>query len=183
MAKALDNLREAKLAFVDLETTGDIFAIHEIIEIGLVVVDQKSLEVVDELNIKVRPENIENAVPAALVKNGYKEEDWLDAISLREAVEKFAEKTEGSIFFAYNATFDWGFMNQAFHKTGVQDNMDYHRFDVLSMAFLKLKDKDIARWSLATLSKYLGVAEEPLPHRAINGARTAFEVYKKLTTI
>jgi hypothetical protein len=50
----------------DLETTGDIFSIHEILEIGLVLFDQQTFEILDTLNVKVKPEHIENAVPAAL---------------------------------------------------------------------------------------------------------------------
>ena len=38
MATSLNNFNEASLAFTDLETTGDIFTKHEILEIGLVVV-------------------------------------------------------------------------------------------------------------------------------------------------
>ena len=72
MAISLNNLKEAPLAFTDLETTGDIFTKHEILEIGLVVVNQKTLEVIDELNLKIKPLYIENVVPAALAKNGYK---------------------------------------------------------------------------------------------------------------
>ena len=41
----------------------------------------------------------------------------------------FADKTHDAIFCAYNATFDWGFMNDAFRKTGVRDMTDYHRLD------------------------------------------------------
>ncbi|MEK7117757.1 MAG: 3'-5' exonuclease [Patescibacteria group bacterium] len=183
MSTRLDNLKDAPLAFTDLETTGDVFGVNEIIEIGLVVADQNSLEVIDELNVKIKPLYIENVVPAALAKNGYKQDDWQGAISLQEGIEQYAQKTAGSIFFAYNATFDWGFMNEAFRQTGVEDKMDYHRFDVMSIAFIKLKDKGPKKWRLSEIAKYLGIPEEPLPHRALNGARTALAVYQKLLEI
>jgi len=100
----------------DLETSGDVFGVHEILEIGLVVFDQNTLEIIDTLNIKTKPLNIENAVPEAMVANGYKEEDWQDAVSLKEAIQQYADKTRDAIFCAYNATFDWGFMNDAFRE-------------------------------------------------------------------
>lgn len=183
MSIKLENLKDAPLAFTDLETTGDIFGVHEIIEIGLVIADQRSLEVIDELNIKIKPLHIENAVLAALTKNGYKQDNWQDAISLQEGIEQYAKKTAGSIFFAYNATFDWGFMNEAFRQTGIEDKMDYHRFDVMSIAFIKLKNKGLQKWRLSEVAKYLGIPEEPMSHRAINGARTALAVYQKLLEI
>ena len=183
MSIKLENLKEASLAFTDLETTGDVFGVHEIIEIGLVVADQKSLEVIDELNLKIKPLHPEINVPAAMAINSYTPEDWQDAISLQEGMRQYAEKSAGAIFFAFNATFDWGFMNEAFRQTGVEDKMDYHRFDVMSIAFIKLKDKGPKKWRLSEIAKYLGIPEEPLPHRALNGARTALAVYQKLLEI
>lgn len=164
----------------DLETSGDVFGVHEILEVGLVVFDQKSFEITDTLNIKVKPEHIENAVPAALERNGYNEKDWQAAVSLKEAIEKYAKKTRGAIFAAYNATFDWGFMNDAFKSTGIKDKMDYHRLDVLSIAWAKgLKDSE--KWNLKGACEVFGVLPEPDPHNALNGAMTAYELFKKLS--
>ncbi len=106
MANEFRKLHERTLAFTDLETSGDVFGKHEILEIGLVVVNQKSLEIIDTLNIKVKPERIENAVPAALERNGYNAHSWKDAVALSRAMQEYAEKTKGAIFCAYNATFD-----------------------------------------------------------------------------
>ena len=46
-------------------------------------------------------------------------------------------KNKRRYFCAHNATFDWGFMNEAFRKTGIKDEMDYHRLDILSIAWAK----------------------------------------------
>jgi len=170
---------ERKIAMTDLETSGDVFGVHEILEIGLVVFDQNTLEIIDTLNIKTKPLNIGNAVPAALEKNGYNEKDWQDALSLKEAIQEYADKTKDAIFCAYNATFDWGFMNDAFRKTGVEDTMDYHRLDLLSIVWTKsLKDKE--KWSLKTACEMFDIPPESEVHRAINGAMTAYELFKKL---
>ena len=172
-------MNERKIAMVDLETSGDVFGLHEILEIGLVVFDQTSFEIIDTLNIKVKPEHIENAVSEALVRNGYKEEDWQEAVSLQEAMIKFAFKTKDCVFCAYNATFDWGFMNEAFRKTGVKDTMDYHRLDLLSIAWVKILNKE-EKWNLKKLCEILNLPPEPEIHRAVNGAMVAYEVFKKL---
>lgn len=175
----LKKLNECPIAMTDLETTGSVFGVHEILEIGLVVFNQNSFEIFDSLNIKVKPERIENAVPAALERNGYNEKDWQEAISLKEAIIKYAEKTKDAIFCAYNATFDWGFMNDAFRKTGVKDAMDYHRIDLLSIALAKGLDKN-EKWNLKTACEMFGVPPEPDIHRAVNGAMVAYELFKKL---
>lgn len=172
-------MSERKIAMTDLETSGDVFGVHEILEIGLVVFDQNTFEITNTLNVKVKPLNIENAVSAALERNGYKEEDWQEAVSLKEALQMYADKTKDAIFCAYNATFDWGFMNDAFRKTGVQNEMDYHRLDLLSIAWAKGLAKN-EKWNLTTTCEMFEIAPEPEVHRAINGAMVDYELFKKL---
>ena len=163
----------------DLETSGDVFGEHEILEIGLVLFDQTTFKILDTLDIKVKPEHIENAVPAALVRNGYKEINWKEAVTLKEAVEMYTQKTSGAIFAAFNVSFDWGFMNEAFRKTKIKDEMDYHRLDVLSLAWERGLKKHES-WSLKKTCEIFGVPPEPDPHSALNGAIMAYEVFKKL---
>ena len=175
-------MNERKIAMTDLETSGDVFGVHEILEIGLVVFDQNTFEISDTFDLKVKPLNIENAVPAALERNGYNENDWQEAVSLNEAMEIYAEKTKGAIFCAYNATFDWGFMNDAFRKTEVKNEMDYHRLDILSVAWISGLQKN-EKWSLTTACEMFDITPEPKIHRAVNGAMVAYELFKKLKKI
>lgn len=62
------HFRERPLAIVDVETSGDDELKHEILEIGLVVVRQQDLAVLDSASWRVRPHHIESAVPAALAR-------------------------------------------------------------------------------------------------------------------
>jgi DNA polymerase III epsilon subunit-like protein len=173
------NFKDRPLAIVDIETTGDDELVHEILEIGLLVVKQDSLEVIDFSNWKVRPHNIENAILAALERNGYKEEDWQNALDLADVMPIFSEKTKDAVFTSFNVSFDWAFIKQAFRTTGVSNIMDYHRIDILSIAWSKGGDK-LEKFSLKTLSEYFGIPPEPEVHRAINGAKTALELLRKL---
>ncbi len=173
------NLQDRNIPITDLETSGDIFGVHEILEIGLVVVNQKTLEIIDTLNVKIKPEHIENAVPAALERNGYKKENWQNAVTLKDAVEQYASKTHDAIFYAYNVSFDWGFMSDAFRKTGVKNLMDYHRIDLMSMAYFKYKDQ-LKSLSFNAVSELIGIPKEPMPHIALNGAMQAYYLLKSL---
>jgi DNA polymerase III epsilon subunit-like protein len=175
-------MNERKIAMTDVETSGDIFEIHEILEIGLVVFDPQTLEITDTLDLKTKPTHIENAVPIALQVNGYNEKDWENAVSLEEAMQLYSAKTEGCIMCAYNAAFDWGFLSMAFRKTKVGSKMDYHYLDLLSIAWAKgLAKKE--KWSLKSACELFGVPPEPPVHRAINGAMTEYELFKKLAKI
>lgn len=168
----------------DLETSGDVFGVHEILEIGLVVFDPNTLEIADTYSQKIKPVHIENAVPAALEYNGYSGKDWRDAINLEEAIKIYAQKTQQCIFCAYNATFDWGFINEAFRKTSIQNPMstknNHDRLDLLSIAWERgLKSKE--SFSLKSACEIFKIPPEPMPHNALNGAMTAYELFKKLS--
>lgn len=173
------NLSDRNIAITDLETTGDVFGVHEILEIGLVLVNPKTLDIIDTLNVKIKPEHIENAVSAALERNGYKKENWNGAVTLKEGIEQYASKTHSAVFYAYNASFDWGFMSEAFKQTSVKNMMDYHRIDLMSMVYLKYKDQ-LKSLSLNSISELVGIPKEPMPHSALNGAMQAYYLLKYL---
>lgn len=168
------------VALVDLETTGLNGNADEIIEIGCIVFDTKTMEILDTMDVKVLPEHIETASPRALEVNGYVEEAWVDAVTLHQAIMTLSEKTRGTTLMAYNVTFDWSFLKTAFETTGHPNEMDYHRLDLLSIAWARLPHHKVSSWSLKTVCIYLGIAPEPKVHRAIHGAEAAYEVYRKL---
>lgn len=167
----------------DLETSGDIPSLHEILEIGLVIFDPETFEIVDTYESKIKPEKIENAVQAALDYNGYNEKGWQDAPSLKEVMQIYGEKTKDCVFSSYNVSFDWGFINEAFHKSEVDNPMstfeNHDRLDVLAMAWIKGLKKE-EKWSLKNACKLFDVPPEPEPHSALNGAMTAYLLFKKL---
>jgi DNA polymerase III subunit epsilon len=169
------------LAITDIEMTGLDPHLHEIIEIGLFVVDQNSFKIIDKLDIKVKPIHIKTSVKKALEANGYNEKDWKKAWSLEDAMAVYSEKTKNAIFVAQNAYSDWAFINEAFKITQVEDLTDYHRIDLFSLGWSK-KEKmpGIKSCSLSAMCKYFEIEPEPKPHRAINGARKNLEVLKKL---
>lgn len=174
---------ERQYAFTDVETTGLDFRVHEIVEIGLVVVSPDTLDVVKTFEAKVKPERIETASKKALEINGYNEADWVSALSLKAAMKLYAEISKDAVFCAHNVTFDWGFIDEAFKKTGVKDLMDYHRKDLFTIAHEKLMNSGLEKFNLIELCSFLGIDPEPPVHRAINGTMKALEVYRKLRSL
>lgn len=174
---------ERPIAMTDIETSGDVPGVHEILEIGLVLFDQNTFEIIKTFNKKVKPLYIENAIPEAIKVNGYNEADWKDATSLQDAMYEYAELTKEAIFCAYNVSFDWSFINQAFWQCQIPNPMsteaNHDRFDLLSIAWIKgLRGKE--KVSLRTACELWGIPPEPLPHSALNGAMTAYNLFKKL---
>ncbi len=173
------------IAFVDIETTGLNRDIHEIIELGLIVARMKEgeLVIVDELDIKIQPKNIAVAEPQALRVNGYNEADWLFATTLEDAMKVFAEKTKGAIFTAHNVTFDYGFIESALTKTGIQNEMHYHKLDTISLAFGVLHtNDDIGKLSLRALCEKYGI-ENKKAHSAYADTHALYDIFKKLLNL
>ncbi len=127
-------MRNNNLAFIDIETTGLNILRHEIIEIGCVIATPL-LEVIEEFDIKIKPGRIEDADPTSLKVNHYKEEDWADAISLKEGLQILSEKAKDCIMVGHNVSFDIEFLDCAFSRTNVPNTLHYHRLDTMSIAW------------------------------------------------
>jgi DNA polymerase III epsilon subunit-like protein len=178
-----ENFRHRPIAFTDLETTGFDPDVHEIIEVGLLLVDQQEMIVMSELDLKIRPTHLSTADPESLIINGYNEEDWLHAWTLAEAMAAYSTKTKDAVFCAHNVTFDWSFIHRAFKSSRFINEMDHHRFDLFSLAWATLRNSSLTSFSLDTIAGHFGLPEETKPHRAINGARRAYEIYKLLMSV
>lgn len=187
---------ERPIAFTDIEATGlEKFRLslldpvlvpwHEICEIGLVLVNQKTLEVRCEKNWKTKVPNPYRMNAKAQEINGFDEEQWKDALNLEDALTEYNACAIGAIFAAHNPTYDKSMMEVASAVLNVKWELDYHCIDTWSyaLAVLNAKGYFLDSYRLNDLCKFLGLGEEPMPHRAINGARKAFEVYKALRSL
>ena len=181
-------MRKHNLAFVDIETTGFLPGEHEMIELGVVLVRQigdegKEFEVIEEFEMKIKPEHIETANPQSLKVNGYDPAQWIFANTLTEAMKVFGAKTRDAIFVAHNVTFDYSFIEKAFETTGVVNEMFYAKLDTISMAYAKLhKNPRAEKFRLQKLCEFFGI-ENSKAHTALADARALFEVYKKLMNL
>jgi len=176
-------MKNKNLAFVDIETTGFNVETQEIIEIGCVIVSQKEGvlgDIIEEFELKIKPEKLENADPEALSINGYNESQWLFAMNLEQAMKVFSEKTKDCIFVAHNVAFDWSFIAKAFAITGVENQLFYHKIDTISFALGKLyNDPTVTRYGLAALCEKFGI-ENNKAHTALSDTRATVSVYRKL---
>ncbi|OGZ03819.1 MAG: hypothetical protein A2648_02595 [Candidatus Lloydbacteria bacterium RIFCSPHIGHO2_01_FULL_41_20] len=175
------------LAFIDAEMTGLLVDKHEIIEIGCVLVRPvpregkgPELEVIEEIEFKIKPKKIQDADPQALLVNGYNEADWVFAVDIKKALEILSEKTKDAVMVGHNVSFDHAFLEKAFENNGVKNQMHYRKLDTISIAYAKLYDDgDIEKFSLRALCEKLGV-ENKKAHSALSDARATYEVYRKL---
>ncbi|HEY4715259.1 MAG TPA: 3'-5' exonuclease [Candidatus Paceibacterota bacterium] len=183
-------MKKHKLAFIDIETTGLDTEKHEIIQIGCVLVNQiwpkdgkPTFEILDELELKIKPERISLADKVALKINGYNEAAWAEALNINDAMKIFSQKTADTIMVAHNVAFDFCFLAKAFSVTGVENKMHYHKLDTISIAFAKLHLKEgVDRFSLQFLCDYFKI-ENKNAHTALSDCRATLELYQKLMSL
>ena len=172
-------MKNHNLAFIDIETTGLVPATHEVIEIGAVITDP-DFNVIEEFEIKIKPERIEMADLVALKVNQYQESEWASARPLPEAMEIFSQKIKDCIMVGHNVAFDFGFLDYAFAKVGIPNTLHYHKLDTVSIAWAKLhREPDLDHFSLRELCLRFGIKNERA-HTGLSDARATFELYKKL---
>lgn len=175
------NINSLDLVFFDLEMTG-LEARHEIIEIGFVKAKAKTFEILGEGDIKILPARIHEADPAALLINGYDENEWKrDGVDLKTGLEKFLQQTDGCMLAGHNlASSDMPFLKRALDQVGLKENFFYKMLDTFPIAWAKLrKTEGLGRFSLEELAQYFSV-DRGLAHRAIDDARTSYGVFLKL---
>ncbi len=175
-------MRKHNLAFVDIETTGLDVLQHEIIEIG-VVITTPALKVIEEFELKIKPEHIKNANKTSMKINHYNEEVWQSASSLDKAMKIFAKKVKDCIMIGHNVAFDAGFLEAAFSRLEIKNSMHYHKLDTVSIAWAKLhREPDLEHFSLRELCVRFGIKNEH-SHTALSDARATSELYKKLMSL
>lgn len=172
-------LPERDLCFFDLETTRlDLKA--EIIEIGALRVEPKKFEVLNELEIKIKPAKIHEADPEGLAISGYNKDDWTDAVALEHGIKTFLEFADGTILVANNLPFDWMWLQKAIEELGLQPTYFFKGLDIFSLAWLKLKNKEeVTNLSLKQLATHFNI-EMGRQHRALDDARTAYNIFLHL---
>ena len=166
------------IIIVDFETTGLNPRRHDIIEIGAIRVDQENLLEQDRFNNRVRIQNPNTVQPVAMQVNGYNADVWEDAPPLAEVMEPFSDFIAGGVLAAWNITFEYGFLSEAFTRTNIPDPMDHHRIDIPTLAWLKFPR--LEHFSQNDIAKILGLPPEPEPQRAITGADYAWTILRAM---
>ena len=101
----------------------------------------------------------ETANKTALRLNGYRADEWEKAKPLKEVLLTLNKLAPGGLIAGFNVTFDWMFLEIAYRRLGIEPNFDYHKLDVLAIAWAQvLPDttiKEVNSWLLVQLVQQL----------------------------
>lgn len=168
--------------FIDVETSGLDPERHEILEVAALRVSPK-LDVIGEFSAKCIPLHISNADPAALTVNGYTDEEWMDAIPLKEALVQTAPLMEDAVPAGHNVQFDLSFLAKGFAATGVKPpKTSRQRLDTVALAFVEAIAGKAPDMKLDSLCKALFVSRRR-PHDARSDALDALESVRTMARL
>ena len=176
-------------AIVDVETTGLNPNYHEMIDIGIIIINQ-NLEIKGQYFSKVLPSFPERIDPMAQNINGFDLQRWTqeEAISEEELINQmniFLNNYIGKpIFIAFNSWFDSGFVRNLLneHDYKFNDWFDYRVLDIPSIAlacgyFPKTPDFNE---KLATLLEIQPETKDPLKHTGESGVNFNYALLRSL---
>lgn len=155
-------LAEATFAVVDLETTGSVIGVDEIIEIGLVVI--RGGKVVDRFETLVWSDR---TIPPWVARlTSITNDDLEGAPTFSDVAEEFLALLQDSVFVAHDIRFDLPFLRWEFARRGLPSPQ------VTGLCTLELSRQmwpELASRSLSDLARVFGVAHDN-PHRAADDA-------------
>jgi len=177
-----DNPKTLTRCFIDIETTGLDWNVHEIIEIGVVKLAKEELvrklqienAVIGEKIFEFKIENSKTASYKALKINGHSIDELQNRkIDNRKVFREFASYIKGSVLWGWNITFDILFIMQYSQRYGISvaDNIHYHYYDVAPILY-----PEVTSMSEACRKFYLSRNRF---HNALQDAMLAYQIYKK----
>lgn len=174
------DFRDRPLLFIDLEMTGLNPLTHEIVEVGAIVVNGRTLEVEKEYEAKVLPKNIATATQEALDINGYSPEKWKDARPLSDVLQELRSMAPKAMIAGWNVWVDAKFLEIAYLNENIPWEFDYHVLDVVPMAWeYAQKDPELKELRLSALCERIGVPRDNL-HQALADIQVTVAAFKKL---
>lgn len=154
-------------AIVDIETTGGQPRDSKITEVGIVISD--GLKVIETYETLVNPER---EIPYFITRlTGIDSQMVENAPKFYEIARDIVEKTEGMIFVAHNASFDYNHIRKEFRDLGYE----YKRDTVCTVQLSRRVIPHQPSYSLGKLCKSLGI-ENANHHRALNDALATTEL-------
>lgn len=158
-------------AIIDIETTGGSARLERITEIAVIIHD--GTEVIDEYSTLINPER---SIPYFITSlTGITNEMVEDAPRFFEVARKIVEITEGKVFVAHNARFDYSFLRQEFAMLGY--NFSRPLLDTVSLSRKLLPGHK--SYGLGNLCKDLDI-EITGRHRAMGDAMATVKLFEML---
>lgn len=172
-----NDFNERPIIITDFETTGLDPQVHEVVDIGAIKVNH-DLDELGRYDVKIIPQHLNLAQPAALAINGYNEADWRSAVHPFEAFSNYVMFAAGGILCAWNITFEYTFFDENIRNLRIPNALDYHRIDIPSIVWVLGYGRK--SMSMDAVAAEFGLLPEQKPHTGIRGAERELELLRLL---
>lgn len=160
-----------RYAIIDVETTGGDPKRERITEIAIVLHDGQ--QVIDQFQSLVNPEV---PIPDFITRvTGIDNDMVRDAPRFFEIARQVVEMTEGAIFVAHNARFDYSFVQKEFRRLGYT----FTRKQLCTVKWSRKLMPRLRSHSLGNLCKHLNI-DNPQAHRAMSDAMATTTLFEHL---
>ena len=163
---------DRKYAIVDIETTGGLVKRDKITEIAIVL--HNGEDILDQYQTLINPER---SIPEFITQmTGITNEMVADAPLFCEVAKEIVLRTEGAVFVAHNARFDYGFLREEFARLG-------YAFTRKQLCTVRLSRKllpELRSHSLDSLIRHYSIPVNQR-HRALDDAVATAEIFKRMT--
>lgn len=160
-----------RYAIIDIETTGGRADLHKITEIAIILHD--GTQILDTYETLLNPEMY---IPYGITElTGITQEMVQDAPKFFEVARRIVEMTEGAVFVAHNAPFDYGFIREEFARLGYV----YSRKQLCTVRLSRKAFPGLRSYSLDNLIAWMGI-EVQNRHRAMGDALATTELFRRI---
>jgi len=156
-----------KYAIIDVETTGGKASRDRIIEIAIVVHD--GTQILEQWESLINPET---PIPWNItILTGINDSMVANAPRFYEVAKKIVEITEGAIFVAHNARFDYSFIGEEFKRLGYT----YTRRQLCTLRLARQTLPGLHAYGLDALSRHFNI-HNSARHRAMGDVQATIKV-------
>ena len=160
-----------KYAIIDVETTGGRADREKITEIAIVLHDGE--RITETWSTLLNPEK---SIPYEITRlTGISNEMVADAPRFFEVAKKIVELTEGAVFVAHNARFDYGFIREEFARFGYP----FVRKMLCTVRLSRQVFPGLRSYSLSNLKAHFGIKSERA-HRALDDTLATVRLFEMI---
>ncbi|MFN0216921.1 MAG: exonuclease domain-containing protein [Saprospiraceae bacterium] len=146
-------------AIIDVETTGGVARYERITEIAIVLHDGE--RIVDKFSTLLNPER---SIPRQITQiTGITDQMVANAPKFFEVAKQIVQMTEGKIFVAHNANFDYSFVREEFARLGY----DFQRRQLCTVRLSRKVFPGLPSYSLSNLKAHFQIHANKI-HRALD---------------
>jgi DNA polymerase III epsilon subunit-like protein len=178
------------ILLIDTEFSGfDVPKRHDLLQIGAVLLDKKTLKEKKYFNSYIKPSKWNGRNRESMAVNKISWEDVKDAPTLKQAIGKFNRAFPHNVIQAFYVGYnDKRILSDAYKRVGIKWPFDYHYFDLWALFYGYLakqnklnSKKDFAGFGLESLIKTLKInINKNQMHDALVDCRLEAEVLRKI---